>query len=114
MMELREATYEAVLASQTEGSTRSYERGFLQTSLLSEGHHARQHDVQDALRDLDPKGTKSRSPYMKPLQQGEFITAGPDFLWSIEELDPDEFPSLQEIFKRRHLQKGRSVKEEEE
>ncbi len=44
---------------------------------------ARGHDVEKALRDLNPVTTALRRPGMKPTRTGEYLIPKPNFLWSI-------------------------------
>jgi len=78
----RAETFALVRQSLEEGTIRSYGRGLLQSYLRLQGHHAREDDVRDALAHYDPEGTaaRRRGPN-KTRKDGEFVTAGPDFLW---------------------------------
>jgi len=84
MIQQRAATFTTVEQSLAEGTTRSYGKGFFKTALLHQGHRVRNDDLQDAMQLLDKPGTESRKPFMKKLKQGEFITPGPNWIWSVD------------------------------
>ena len=49
------------------------------------GYHARYTDVADALREFDPAGVRSRTPGLYKLpRQENYITAGPNEIWSCD------------------------------
>jgi hypothetical protein len=82
----RARTYALVKALLKEGTIRCWGRQFVQTKLrIHHQHQAREEDVRDALQDLDLQGTSARRPGPPRRHKGgEFITPGPDWLWSID------------------------------
>jgi hypothetical protein len=83
-----EATRSVVSHLITEGGGRSFGSRWAQTHLRRRlGHHARLLDVQVALREFDPVGVAQRNPRLRnlPLQRQEnYVTAGPDEIWSCD------------------------------
>lgn len=81
----RRETFVRVRQALQEDTVRCYGRGLLQTYLRLQGHHAREDDVRDALAYFDAEGTEARRRGPdKAHSGGEFITPGPDWLWSID------------------------------
>ena len=83
-----EATRAAVSHLISEGGGRSFGSRWAQTHLRRRlGHHARLSDIQSALREFDPIGVAQRNPSLRhpPLaRQENYITAGPDEIWSCD------------------------------
>src|SRR5947199_1830936 len=48
------------------------------------GHRARQLDVANALKLLNPEGVASRTPGLRKKRLENYITAGPDYLWCLD------------------------------
>jgi hypothetical protein len=64
---------------------RSYGSRWIVTHLRRKhGYQARLADVQQALRELDPEGVASRTPGLRRPRQENYITAGPDEIWSCD------------------------------
>lgn len=81
----RQETFVQVRQALQEGTVRCYGRGLLQTYLRLQDHHAREDDVRDALAHFDAEGTTARGRRPdKSHRGGEFITPGPDWLWSAD------------------------------
>lgn len=86
LAEMRALTFLLVQQALHNGLVCCYGRGLLQTYLqIIHGHYSREDDVRDALAILDKTGTQSRRKGPNKRQKGkEFITHGPDFLWSCD------------------------------
>ena len=82
----RAETFSLVKSALHQGVVRCYGRGLLRTYLRLRHHHnAREDDVRDALATLDSVGTESRRKGPdKSRKGGEYITPGPDWLWSCD------------------------------
>jgi hypothetical protein len=48
------------------------------------GYRATRQDVTDAVKQLDPAGVDSRRPGLRTTRVENYITAGPNFLWSLD------------------------------
>jgi hypothetical protein len=67
------------------GEGRSFGRRWAMTYLRHRfGHRARQLDVANALKLLDPEGVASRTPNLRKKRLENYITAGPDHLWCLD------------------------------
>jgi hypothetical protein len=70
----------------SEGAVRNYGRGHFDAFLRSqEQYPAREDDVRDAIKALDAQGTEARRLGPKKRRpRGQYITPGPNWLWSID------------------------------
>jgi hypothetical protein len=66
------------------GEGRSFGRGWAMTYLRRRGYRARQVDVTNALRSLDPEGVARRAPGLRKRRLENYISAGPDYLWCLD------------------------------
>jgi hypothetical protein len=67
------------------GEGRSFGRRWVITYLRYRfGHRARQLDVADTLKLLDPEGVTSRTPGLRKKRLEDYVTAGPDYLWCLD------------------------------
>jgi hypothetical protein len=82
----RVETFRQVEKALGEGAVRNYGRGHFDAFLRSqEQYPAREDDVRDAIKALDPQGTEARRfGLRKRRPRGQYITSGPNWLWSID------------------------------
>ena len=82
----RQATAQQVRKALSEGTERNYGRSLLTTALRQHhSHRARHSHIGAELKLQDPASSTARQPgQSKRKRRNEFITHGPDYVWSID------------------------------